>query len=143
MLFVGSVDHFGARVHSGGVSGQPHTLFTQVPRRSVLGSSYTRSPNSLTVRRNVLSLVRRLPDRRVARRECRLPIFRFDKVMGMARGAKAFLRTHLKGHTAPAATAHPERREARAGGQEEARQRAREQQKQISAKKHNAKRELA
>ncbi len=72
-----------------------------------------------------------------------MPIFRFDKVMGMARAAKAFLRTHLKGHTAPAATAHPERREARAGGQEEARQRAREQRKQISAKKHNAKRELA
>ena len=83
-----------------------------------------------------------------------MPIFRFDKVIGMSRGAKAFLRTYLKGHTASAATAHPERRETRASTLEEAqrlareqrkeaRQRAREQRKQISAKKRNAKRALA
>ena len=83
-----------------------------------------------------------------------MPIFRFDKVIGMARGAKAFLRTHLKDQTASPATAHPQRREARAGRQKEAwrlareqrkeaRQRAREQRQQITVKKRNAKRELA
>ena len=71
-----------------------------------------------------------------------MPIFRWvDKVLGIARGARAVL--SREGGTAPGAVPNAERREERARNRKEIRRRASEQRKKLVSERRDAKRELS